>query len=114
MSASTELPAGFEALEPFVPAWAVPGAAERAERRVSSREADRLAFYEAAKDLLAPALSRLDEKPLDQFDEKETRLMHLMLAFAHVAFAVEVQGDREAAHAQSARRMRITRAPADL
>jgi hypothetical protein len=112
--ASQRLPAGFEALEPFAATWAVAGAANRAERRMSSSEADRVAFFEAAKDLLAPALARLDEKPLDQFDEAERRLMDLMLTFAHVVFAVDVQGDDEPRHARSARRMRITRAPADL
>ena len=112
--APSQLPAGFEALEPFVATWAIAGAANRAERRLSSSEAERVAFFEAAKDLLAPALARLDEKPLAQFDEKEKRLMNLMLAFAHVDFAVEMQGDQESKHARGARRMRITRAPADL
>jgi hypothetical protein len=112
--APSQLPAGFEALEPFASTWAIAGAANRAERRMSSSEADRVAFFEAAKDLLAPALARLDETPLDQFDAKEQRLMDLMLTFAHVAFAVEVQGDDEPKHLRGARRMKITRAPADL
>jgi hypothetical protein len=110
---SSLLPAGFEALEPFAPTWAIAGAANRAERRMTSSEAERIAFFDAAKDLLAPALARLDEKPLDQFDEKEARLMNLMLAFAHVDFAVEIQGGDESKHVRGARRMRITRAPAD-
>ncbi len=111
---SSLLPAGFETLEPFAPTWSIAGAANRAERRMSSSEAERVAFFEAAKDLLAPALARLDQKPLDQFDEKEKRLMNLMLTLAHVAFAVEVQGDLEPKHVLGARHMRITRAPADL
>ena len=112
--ASSLLPAGFESLEPFASSWAIAGAANRAERRMSSSEAERVAFFEAAKDMLAPALAHLDQKPLDRFDEKETRLMNLMLTLAHVAFAVEVQGDDEPRHVLGARHMRITRAAADL
>jgi hypothetical protein len=114
MNTASQLPAGFEALEPFVSTWAIAGSANRADRRETSSEADRVAFFEAAKDLLAPALARLDEKPLEQFDEQERRLMNLMLAFAHAAFAVDVQGDHEARHVSGARRLRITRTPADL
>ena len=108
------LPAGFEALEPFAAAWAIAGADKRAERRMTSSEAERIAFFDAAKGLLAPALARLDEKRLGDFDEKEECLMHLMLTLAHVAFAVEVQGDHEARHVLGARHVRITRAPADI
>ena len=107
------LPAGFEALEPFVDAWAVKGSATRARLRLDSGEAERVAFFEAAKDLLAPALARLDEKPLAGLDARERRLMDLMLAFAHIALAVEVQGEDEVRHARDARRLTITRAPAD-
>jgi hypothetical protein len=110
----SQLPAGFEALEPFVADWAIKGASNRAQRRLNSQEAERVAFFEAAKDLLAPALTRLDETPLDQLDECEKRLMDLMLTFAHVALAVEVQGDDEPRHAKDARFMTITRAPSDV
>lgn len=113
-SLSSTLPAGFEALEPFVAGWAIKGAASRARRRLESEEADRVAFFEAARPLLEPALARLDAKPLDQLDEAEKRLMDLMLAFAHVALAVEIQGDDEARHAKDARFLTITRAPSDV
>jgi len=114
MSGATSLPAGFEALEPFVADWALKGMARRAERRETSSEAERVAFFTAAKDLAGPALARLDEKPLAGLDEKERRLMDLMLGFAHVALAVEMQGDDEPKHARAARHLRITRAPADV
>lgn len=110
----TILPPGFEALEPFAAVWVVNGGNERAQLRVMRSEAERRAFYEAAKDLLAPALARLDAKPLARFDAAERRLMKLMLVFAHVATAVEIQGDHEPRHAQASRHMRITRTPADL
>jgi hypothetical protein len=113
-AAASQLPAGFEALEPFVAGWAIKGAAARARRRLDSAEADRVAFFEAAKDLLAPALARLDQTPIAQFDAQEKRLMDLMLSFAHIALAVEIQRDDEPRHARDARFLTITRAPSDV
>ena len=110
----SRLPAGFEALQPFVESWAISGAANRMARRLSSSEEDRVAFFNAAKDLLAPALAHLDVKPLGQFDDAEKRLMDLMLSFAHVAMAVEIQGDDEPKHARDAQHMKITIAPSDI
>jgi hypothetical protein len=52
-------------------------------------------------------------KPLNQFDASEQRLMKLVLNFAHVAMAVELQREEEPKHAQYRPYMRITRAPAD-
>jgi hypothetical protein len=112
-STATGLPAGFEALEPFVAKWAVEGANNRAQLRLTSNAPERVAFFEAGKPLVAPALALLDQKPLEQLDAPEQRLMLLMLSFAHVALAVEMQGDAERKHAAGARFMRITRAPAD-
>jgi hypothetical protein len=114
MSEATSLPAGFETLEPFVAGWALPSMAKRAERRETSTEAERVAFFEAAKDLAGPALARLDQTPLAELDAKEQRLMQLMLGFAHAALAVEMQGDDEPKHAKAARHMHITRATADI
>ncbi len=111
---TAQLPPGFEALEPFAESWALSDAAGRAHRRSASSEADRLAFYAAALPLVPQALAYLDAKPLDRFDEKERRLMNLLLALCHVSLAVEVQGDAEAAHAEARRTLRITRAPSDL
>lgn len=108
------LPPGFEALEPFADTWAVAGAANRARCRTAGSEADRRAFYEAALPLLPIALAHLDAKPLDSFDEKEKRLMNLLLNLCHVSLAVEVQGDAEAKHAELRRHLRIVRAPSDL
>ena len=114
MSASTDLlPAGFEALEPFIESWAIHGAANRAHRRLISSDAERVAFFDAAKDLLPAALDHLDGKPLNQFDEKEQRLMNLLLSLCHVMQAVEIQGDDEPRHGLVRQHMKITRASAD-
>ncbi len=111
---NSQLPAGFEALETFVDGWALAGAANRARRRIESSYSERDAFYAAAKDLLTPALTLLDAKPLGQLDDSEKRLMNLMLSFAHVALAVEIQGDDEAKHSQQRKFMIITRACSDF
>lgn len=108
------LPPGFEALEPFIDAWALAGAANRAQQRNDSTEAERLAFYEAAKDLAPAALDYLDRKPLAELDEREKRLMNLMLSLAHVAPTVEALGPAEAQHAQDREHLKITRASSDL
>ena len=114
MSASeTPLPAGFEALAPFAAFWAADTAAGRAHCRDISDEATRVAFYNAAIDLVPKALAYLDAKPLSEFDESEQRLMRLLLSFAHVSMAVELQREEEPKHARFRPFMRITRAPAD-
>lgn len=110
----SRLPAGFEALEPFATGWAIEGANNRLQRRLTSSESERIAFFEVARVLLPAALEHLDKKPLPQFDVREQRLMNLFLTFAHVALAVEIQGDHEPGHAEGARHITITRAPADL
>ncbi|MGB8363517.1 MAG: hypothetical protein ACLQUZ_05410 [Rhizomicrobium sp.] len=113
-NSETALPAGFQALEPFVASWAIPGMADRARRRDESTSEERQTFYAAAKDMAAPALDYLDRKPLDQLDACERRLTDLMLSFVHVALAVEIQGDDEARLAKFRQEMKITRTPQEL
>ena len=108
------LPEGYASLEPFVDRFAVSGTANRAALRTDASEKERVAFFEAAKDLIAPALDQLDRKPLGELDERERRLLDLALSFAHIALAVEIQGPDEARHARMREYMRITRSPADL
>ena len=110
---SNILPLGFEALEPFVARFALSGTAERAAKRGESTPEERQAFYDAAKDLVGPALDQLDKLPLDQLDEKQKRLLNMALAFAHIALAIEIQGPDETRHAGLRRYMKITRSPAD-
>lgn len=109
----SRLPDGFAALESFVDDWAIAGSAARAARRDNSSEAERAAFYAVAAGLLEPALTLLDGKPLDALDDKERRLLDLMLTLAHVSIAVEIQRDHEPRHMVLRRKMRITRSPAD-
>lgn len=106
------LPAGFEALEPFVASWAVDGSAARAHRRTCSTTEERQAFYDAFSPLILPALALLDGKALTAHDDAEQRLMQMSLAFAHIALAVEALGDDEAKHAPHREQMHIIRTPA--
>lgn len=108
------LPAGFENLEPFVDRFALEGTAARARLRSGSSKEERVAFFGAARDLIGPALDLLDGKPVGELDQQERHLLNLVLAFAHIALAVEIQGPDEAQHAVMRERMRITRSPADM
>jgi len=107
------LPEGFEALELFAGKWAGTTAAERAALRSDSDPKDVAAFHATASAFLQPALELLDRKKLTQHDARETRLMNLMLTFAHVSLGVEEQGPDEVMARRKGRRMRIVRATAD-
>ena len=112
-SPDIRLPNGFEMLEPFVADWIAPTAASRVDLRLTSSEIDRVAFFNAVKDVVPAALSLLDAKPLGELDDSEQRLMGLLLTFAHISLAVETQRDHEPAHAALQRHITITRSPAD-
>lgn len=112
--ANSSLPMGFEALEPFATRWAIDNAPRRAEMRGEAPDDERTAFYEAAGPLLASALDYLDTKPLAEFDEREKRLMWMMLSLAHVTIAEEIQQEDEERHAYLRTFMPVTRAPADF
>ncbi len=107
------LPDGFAALEQFVARWAVEGTASRAALRGTSTHDERQAFYDAGAPLLATALDHLDATPLADHDERQTRLMNLMLSLAHVSLAIESQGPDEDKHTPSRDAMIYTRSTAD-
>jgi len=107
------LPPGFAALEPYLALWSAPTASQRDHLRGARGEAERLAFYNSAKDLLPTALAYLDQRSLRDLNSEERRLMLLMLNLAHVSLAVELQGPSEASHSALRALMPITRASAD-
>jgi len=113
-SANSQLPMGYEALEPFVETYAIDNATRRAEMRGEAPIDVRDAFYAAAQPLLSQALDYLDTKTFDEFDDRDRRLMWMMLSLAHVAVGVEIQGDDEPRHSYLRTFMPVTRAPADF
>src|SRR3546814_15467786 len=72
---SSSLPAGFDALTPFVDFWAADTAAGRAHCRDVRDDLARLGFYNAMVGQVHAALAYLDAKPVRQYDEAEQRLM---------------------------------------
>lgn len=109
----TGLPAGFAELEPWVTGWALASSAQRSQRRTASTADERQAFYDAMTPRLGEALELLDRKPFSEHDAAERNLINLCLTTAHIALAVEAQGEVEARHALHREAMRITRTPAD-
>lgn len=109
MTVNTALPPGFSVLESFVAYWAAESLSMRDARRLDSTEDQRLAFYNAAKDVAPTALDYLDSKPFAAYDAADHRLLDLMLALIHVTLAVEVQRHEEHVHARGARQMPIVR-----
>lgn len=108
------LPEAYAQLEPFAARWSLPTTAQRTVARSTSTAEERQAFYDAMSPLAAGVLDALDAKPLEALSEAEKRLLDLVLAYAHVALAVEIQGKEESWHRQWRDRMVVTRSPADL
>jgi hypothetical protein len=108
------LPDTFSDLESFAPLWAIEGSAARAALRGDSTKEQRDEFFRAAEHRLREALEYLDSKTLADFDAADRTLMNLVLSYAHVALAVEVQGGDEAKHAKWRPRMVLTRTPAGV
>jgi hypothetical protein len=109
---ASRLPDGFAALESFVDDWAIAGSVARAAKRDETSAKEQQAFYDGAHGFIDAALAHLDATPLDKLDDKQRRLLDLMLTLAHVSIAVEVQRDFEPRHTDMRRYMRITRTPA--
>ncbi|MET0371130.1 MAG: hypothetical protein ABW039_07105 [Sphingobium sp.] len=107
MSEAVDLPAGFEALLPFVAHWAKPTRQARLEARLVSSDAALEAFYQAGLPLLEPALAYLDARP-DDSDPRNQRLMLMVLALVQAALAVERLGDQEQGHQVSHRYFRYS------
>jgi hypothetical protein len=113
MTAQAQLPAGFEALEPFVERWAIRTTRDRDRTRGESRFEDLAAYYQAAQPLLQPALTYLDTFPVKDLAGKEQRLMDMMLSLAHVSMAVEIHKEMEPRHAKSRQAMIISHSSTD-
>jgi hypothetical protein len=90
---SRQLPAGFEALEPFVADWALADAVARMAKRQASGIGEIRRFYEAMLPLGEAALAQLRQFELGALPGESETLLKLMLSLAEVAPAVEWYGD---------------------
>ncbi|MFT3929693.1 MAG: hypothetical protein QM709_05255 [Spongiibacteraceae bacterium] len=95
------LPKEYAALERFVDTWSLPDRAARSLQRAHSTTEERAEFYNTTKEYVATALDVLDQKPLHALNAQEQCLLNLLLSFAHVSLAVEIQGNAESQHAIS-------------
>ncbi len=84
-----QFPAPFADLEP-VAAWALPTETQRARKRRDSTMAEIRACYDAILPRMDAILDYLNELPLDNMPEDAQRLLHLTLALAEIATAVEL------------------------
>ena len=71
------------------------------------------AFHNVCTHRGTQLVAEAEGKPLGQHDTAERNLMKLCLSLAHVAQAVEMQGDDEDKHTPSRNAMRFTRSVAD-
>lgn len=106
------LPELFNDLEALVPIWSISSSKARAAKRDSSTSEQRQALFSAMSTRLQEALEYLDKKSLQDFNDADQHLMNLLLSYAHVSLAVEVQGDDEEKLARWRPRMQLTCTPA--
>ena len=99
-------------MESLVPLWAIEGSAARAAKRDSSSANERQELFTALHPRLSEALEYLDQIGLPSFTNADQNLMNLLLSYAHVSLAVEVQGEDEAKLAIWRPKMQLTRTPA--
>ena len=86
------LPKGFDDLNQYVTAWALPTEGERIRQRQRSTIEELREFYQAALSHAPAALELLGTVSLDKLAGKERNLFLLFLSFAEVAPAVELFG----------------------
>lgn len=84
------LPQGFEELETWADAWALPTQNTRWDKRLASTRTELLAFYNAVLPHLERILEHVDEYPLRKLPEQSARLFDLALMHAEIAPNVEL------------------------
>jgi hypothetical protein len=84
-----QFPAPFAELEPFA-AWALATESQRARKRRGSTMAEIRALYDTVLPRMEAILDYLNPLPLDNMPDDAQRLLHLTLALAEVAPAVEL------------------------
>lgn len=93
MTEAPTLPAGYEALAPFVKTWALTTMQARNARRVNAPMADIRAFYDAIAPHMESLLDYFSALPASHaMSTAQRHLFHLGQAFMEVAMAVEYFG----------------------
>ncbi len=93
------LPQGFEELETWAGAWALPTQNIRWDKRLASTREELKAFYNAVVPYLERILDHVDKYPLGGLPEQSARLFDLALMHAEIAPNVELyDGDPNVPH----------------
>lgn len=90
MTATTTLPAGFEALTAWVDDWALPTRDERYSMRLSKTIDELEDFYDGAAPHVEAAIAHLNGFEIEALPVEETRLLHLLYSFILVSYAVNI------------------------
>lgn len=86
----SQLPDGFQDLEPFVSQWVLPDSTTRSKKRHASTMEELNGYYDAIQPRLKDVLTYLDTVPYsDQMPEQDRRLLELTLSLAEITPAVE-------------------------
>lgn len=106
-----QLPAQFTDWQCWVEKWSSSEGDQRLRARLNSTPEEREDFFTQCFPRLQEALAYLDERPMGQWSASDHVLMDILLNLAHIALAVETQGDAEPEHARFAKYMTYTRTP---
>ncbi|MCG2634516.1 MAG: hypothetical protein J4A00_06280 [Gammaproteobacteria bacterium] len=90
---SAQLPAGFEALEPFAECWDLDTQAERWAYHLQCSYEELEQFYDAILPLMEALVEHLNKFPLHAMPAPEHRLKNLGLSFMEVAPSIELFGE---------------------
>lgn len=110
-TADPSLPAGFEALEPFVAYWVHDTNDARRAARSTAQMEDIQAFYDAIVPRAEEGIAHLEQFALDSMPADAERLFKLLLAMNHAAIAVEMHGQPRAFDSTWPSAVRITQGP---
>ncbi len=94
MLGEIQLPAEFEALEPFI-SWSLERERHRTEKREDSTFEEVQEFYDAIFPRLEEIVTYLDRFPIDDMPEPAERLFHMTLSLVEVSNLVERYKSRD-------------------
>ena len=109
MMSTSNLPPGFETLEPFAEDWVLPDAMARMHKRQTSAMADIKQFYAAMLPHGVTALEYLKQFALGTLPAEGEHLLKLMLSLAEIAPAVEWYNGPQVTDGFSVQRIRYLR-----